>query len=157
MCISLDIYIYLHTYYWHEPTTVLIFVDPRRPSSMFRVILSVIIFRLLIPRSEWPSSSAHRGSLIRHPRWWMRHQTGWTAVASLAMTNRAHHRWTTLGWPCRFRQRHRQVLLEQCRQASLGRSRSTSHHGSRPPAISRHGSTRQQLHQRPVGLAKSLP
>ena len=148
---------YLHNYYWYEPTTVLIIVDPRRPSSMFRVILSVIIFRLLIPRSEWPSSSAHRGSLIRHPRWWMRHQTGCTTVASLATTNQAHHRRTTLGWPCRFQQRHRQVLLEQCWRASSGRSRSTSHHGSRPPDISCRGSTRQQLHQHPIGPAKSLP
>ena len=116
-----------------------------------------IIFQLLICRSTWPSSSAHHGSLTRHPRCWMHHQIRCTTVASLATTNWAHHRWTTSGCPCRFWQRHRQVLLEQCRQASSGRSLSTSHHGSRPPAISRHGSTRQQLHQRPVGLAKSLP
>jgi len=57
----------------------------------------IIMFRLLIRGSMWPSSSAHRGSLIRHPRWRMHHQTGCTAVASLATTNRAHQRWTILG------------------------------------------------------------
>ena len=35
---------YLHNYYWQEPTTTLIIVAPRRPSSMFRVVLSSSYF-----------------------------------------------------------------------------------------------------------------
>ena len=49
---------YLHSYYWQEPTIALIIVAPRRPLSMFRIVV-IIIFRLLICRSRWPSSSAY--------------------------------------------------------------------------------------------------
>ena len=134
----------LHNYYWQEPTTTLIIVAPRRPSSMFRVICrhhistfdsSFQVASNISTPCFVDSSSTSSNTGVRRQHYWQR-LIGCT-IDNNGTNIRASHAVSDNN-------------INKYYSSNVGRhprdGHNRPHHGSRPPAISRHGSTRQQWH-----------